>query len=200
MNHNQETDLSIWNKMVEGDPSAFKHIYLKYAPELFTYGCHFTSDEDLVKDCIQELFANIYQKKGTISQPKNVKFYLLLAMKNQLYMEFRKNKFTSHLEIESLVFTGTDYADANLSDKEEQDERKKKNKAIQELLNKLPSRQKEIIYYRYIQGLSLDEICKIMDLQYQSANNLIYRALSKVKSYVGILLFLFFLFFLKKLS
>ena len=66
---------------------------------------------------------------------------------------------------------------------------------MEKILSLLTSRQKEIIYYRFIQEMSMEEICTLMDLNYQSAQNLIQRSLKKIRSSMGdINLFLFLLF------
>lgn len=187
----QESELIIWNKMLEGDSSALKYFYMNYASDLFAYGSLFTSDRELVKDCVQEVFAKIFQRDRNLSSHKNIKYYLLLSLKNQLYMEFRKRKFSSDIEIESLEFTLSDKGAIDMQ-MEEQEEEQKRNKKIQDLLNSLPPRQKEIIYYRYIQELSLKEICEIMNLQYQSAQNLIYKAIMKMRD-IGLIVYLLIL-------
>ncbi len=46
----------------------------------------------------------------------------------------------------------------------------------------LSPRQKEIIYYRFVEGLSYEEICQIMDMNYQSTQNLIQRSLKKLRT------------------
>ncbi|WP_455786691.1 RNA polymerase sigma factor, partial [Parabacteroides goldsteinii] len=67
-------------------------------------------------------------------------------------------------------------------------------KMINEILALLTPRQKEIIYYRFIQELSMDEICILMNLNYQSAQNLIQRSLKKVRqNYDSIEVFLLIL-------
>lgn len=43
----------------------------------------------------------------------------------------------------------------------------------------LTPRQREVIYYRFIEELSYDDICQIMGLNYQSAYNLLQRSLQK---------------------
>ena len=48
---------------------------------------------------------------------------------------------------------------------------------LNKLLNDLPARQKEALYLRYHQGLSVEQIADMLDVNYQSANNLLYRAL-----------------------
>lgn len=77
-----------------------------------------------------------------------------------------------------------------------QDEQyKNERKQVEKILSLLTSRQKEIIYYRFIQEMSMEEICTLMDLNYQSAQNLIQRSLKKIRSSMGdINLFLFLLF------
>ena len=50
-------------------------------------------------------------------------------------------------------------------------------KKVKEILSILTPRQKEIIYYRFIQEMSMEDICILMDINYQSAQNLIQRSL-----------------------
>ncbi|MCD8179056.1 MAG: sigma-70 region 4 domain-containing protein [Tannerellaceae bacterium] len=55
---------------------------------------------------------------------------------------------------------------------------------IQKILSHLTPRQKEIIYYKFIQELEYDQICELMDLNYQSARNLLQRSLKKIKEHI----------------
>ena len=71
-----------------------------------------------------------------------------------------------------------------------EDERVQKS-TIAHLLNTLSPRQREIIYYRFYEDLKYDEICRLMDLNYQSAYNLLQRSLTKLRESSGISLLLF---------
>lgn len=69
-------------------------------------------------------------------------------------------------------------------------------KKVKEILSILTPRQKEIIYYRFIQEMSMEDICILMDINYQSAQNLIQRSLKKIKqnhSSFGLYLLLLYL-------
>jgi RNA polymerase sigma factor (sigma-70 family) len=57
----------------------------------------------------------------------------------------------------------------------------RRKEIIERLLSVISPRQKEIVYYRFIQELQWDEICKLMNLNYQSAQNLLQRALKKMR-------------------
>ena len=90
------------------------------------------------------------------------------------------------------------YASENLSVDDMDDEAIRIRRILSEELLKLPPRQKEALYLRYVQQIPLAEIAHILDMNYQSVRNLIYRAFTKLrknidqdkftKSYVIILL------------
>ena len=67
------------------------------------------------------------------------------------------------------------------SDAEEQWIRSEEESEVQVKLDKamaqLSDRQKEIIHMKYYQQMEYEEIARIMDLNYQSARNLVNRAL-----------------------
>ena len=50
------------------------------------------------------------------------------------------------------------------------------------MMSSLTTRQREIVYYRYIKDMSIDEISKITDMNYQSVSNSIQRALGRVRN------------------
>ena len=48
-------------------------------------------------------------------------------------------------------------------------------------LNKLPKREKEIIYLRFYQNLEISEIVEVMEINSQSVYNLLHKALSHLR-------------------
>jgi RNA polymerase sigma factor (sigma-70 family) len=49
------------------------------------------------------------------------------------------------------------------------------------LINKLPSRQKEALYLRYHQGLSVEQVSEVLNMNYQSTKNLLHRAILQLR-------------------
>jgi RNA polymerase sigma-70 factor (ECF subfamily) len=47
-----EEHKELWLKFIAGDEGAFASLYNCYANKLFVFGCRFTSNEELVKDCV----------------------------------------------------------------------------------------------------------------------------------------------------
>lgn len=65
---------------------------------------------------------------------------------------------------------------------EKSEEDKSTQDKIQQIFHILTPRQKEIIYYRYIEGLDIKDIALIVGMNYQSVQNFIQRSLKKVRS------------------
>jgi len=65
------------------------------------------------------------------------------------------------------------------------------------LLSELTQNQREALYHRFVEKMSLEEIATLMNINYQSAKNLIYRSIKKLKSVAAFTLLLFILFCLR---
>lgn len=175
----KNSDQMIWESFLCGDDEAYTYIYRQYSQALYAYGMHFTSDKGLVEDCIQDVFIKIFQNRKHLQSTDNIKLYLFIALKNKLFNVFRKD--IKYYQIDSLepVFT----AEYTIEDEiiENEKEQFLNNKMIR-MLEVLSPRQKEIIFYRFVEGLSYEEICQIMDMNYQSTQNLIQRSLKKLRT------------------
>lgn len=180
------SDSCLWNKFRSGDDQAFVEIYRKFVDVLYCYGLKFTADDQLVKDCVQELFIDLYEKRGNLGESDNIKFYLLVSLKRRLIKILRSKNIYSSLSQDDIPFQIV-YSPEDESLKEEQME------LMNKTLNELTPRQKEAIYLRFMNGLSYEEICEIMAMNYQSVRNLIFRAEEKMRGIISksqILLFL----------
>jgi RNA polymerase sigma factor (sigma-70 family) len=176
---NPMEDNLLWEKFLSGDDKAYACFYKKYVTALFSYGIRFTPDRELVKDCIQDIFVKIYSNRSTLNKTDQLKLYLFIALKNTLFNVFQKDKSSYHIDTVEPVFTVEYTIEDRMIADEQEKERKDK---IGRILESLTPRQKEVIYYRYVEGMELKDICKLMDMNYQSVQNLIQRSIKKLKS------------------
>ena len=167
-----------WERFLLGDNAAYSWLYNEYIQILFRYGSRFTSDSELIKDCIQDLFTTLYKKRKQLIYPSNVKVYLFICLKNNLIRAiYRKAKF-KYMEQETTTFLLEPTVEDQFINNESDGIRKNK---VETILAALTPRQKEIMYYRYIQELDFAEICELMHLNYQSAQNLLQRSIKKIR-------------------
>lgn len=178
-----------WQQFVSGDDDSYCWIFTTYARKLYQYGLCFTSDMELVKDCMQDVFVYLYDNRAKLGFCDNIKFYLFSAFKNNLIKAIHKESVSANLAEDIPFFLELTVEEQYIQDEQYVNDCIK----VKKLLSILTSRQKEIIYYRFIQGMSMEEICELMDLNYQSAQNLIQRSLKKMRnSSVDMNLFLTF--------
>ncbi|MDR0574485.1 MAG: sigma-70 family RNA polymerase sigma factor [Tannerella sp.] len=167
-----------WRRFVSGDNSAYDWLFNKYIRILYRYGLHFTSDGEAVKDCIHDIFTWLYKNRQRLVVPSNVKVYLFVSLKNRLLRYLHNNRMYEREEMEDLPFLLEPTVEDEYIDNEQFMRQKE---MIERMLSIISPRQKEVIYYRFIQELQWDEVCKLMDLPYQSAQNLLQRALKKIR-------------------
>lgn len=170
----------LWQTFIEGNRSSFQQLMeVNYKP-LFTYGTKFSSDTELIKDCIQDLFLNLWNKRETISTHVNVKAYLFSSLRRLLHRKVESNARNKALE----GFNDTSSFSFEVSVEQQlitEESTAKIAKKIASSLEKLPARQKEIIYLKYFHNFSRDEIAQAMDIVPQTVSNLLQLALKKLR-------------------
>jgi len=112
-----------------------------------------------------------------------VRFYLLHALKIRiLHLLQRKERSTepiSQLDFDSL------WAEPSAEDvvliKEEN---KLKEVLVKKLISQLPPRQQEALRLRFVESFDYTEIAENMDINKQSAQNLVFRAIEKLREWL----------------
>jgi RNA polymerase sigma factor (sigma-70 family) len=165
----------------QGNKDALAELFCHYFPDLFKYGCKICEDQDTVKDTIQELFLDLWHQKSTLPPINSVKAYLIKALKYKLLKVINKEKKIVSIEERSNYAFEVSH-EAFMIDTEQD-----KQKVLQLInaLEKLPNRQREIIYLKYFLNMSYEDICEIMQIQYQVARNQISQAIKNLKQLVG---------------
>ena len=142
---------------------------------MFRYGIQFTTDEDLVQDAIHDVFVKLHNDRKLLKAEVNIKFYLFTCLKNRLYNLLRRELFFDKVDLEDNEYLdpGAEDQVTNALNQSEQ------QKTVRMILGLLTDRQREIIYYRYMEELSIEEIAVLTDMNYQSVQNSIQRSLKK---------------------
>lgn len=74
-------DLLLWEQIKNGEKAGMEGLYLKYTQQLFKLGMSIKGDRSFIKDCIHEVFVNIWQYRLSLKETDNVKLYLFKVSK-----------------------------------------------------------------------------------------------------------------------
>ncbi|GHB68378.1 RNA polymerase sigma factor [Persicitalea jodogahamensis] len=170
--------IALWQQSVAGDKGAFCELVEAHYQVLFNYGTNFTTNRELIKDTLQDLFIHLWEKRETF-QIQHLTIYLLRSVRNNLYLSFRDTK----TKIVSIDATLHDQSDDFTIEKAlifEEAVSEEKSKVI-EAISGLPKRQKEAVFLKYYQGLDNEQIAELMVVNRQSVANLLHKAILNLR-------------------
>lgn len=175
-----DNELILWIRFKEGDKLAFAHFYKAYSILLFRYGCKISTDKELVKDAIHDLFTSIWKNKENLSVPVSVKNYLVKSLRNKILREHSKTaKFIQEECLTELDFGLAPSNEDVLVLKELDTENKKK---LIDALKSLSHKQKEVIFLLYYNNLSPAEVAAIMSVSIRTIYNTTFNAIQILKN------------------
>ena len=91
----------------------------------------------------------------------------------------RKRLYVSDAKVEELNPVSCEDVENNYLEREREHVN---NKLVKHLLAQLSPRQREALILYYIEERKYEDICQIMNMNYQSVRNLMHRGLTKLRS------------------
>ena len=177
--YEQFDDDALWHAIARNDIEALSYAYKRYYNGLYFYGLKCTSRSPLVEDSIQDLFLKLWDKRHNIQ--------IKQAFKPYLFMMFRRividklNQLTKREEIKEAqdpLMPSLSVQDIIINREIEAE----KLTRLDTALKGLSSRQKEIIYLRFYEELSYQQIADTLNIKYQSVRNYIYESIKLLKT------------------
>lgn len=175
-------DDNLWRQFKEGNDRAFYRLYDQYADNLYKYGSHFSKDKDFIKDCIHDLFLDLYKYRKKLTATDNIQFYLFRSLRRIIHKETVKVLPLVYDEPisspnDNPVFSYEDYLIAAETETEN-------SMVLNGALKTLSDRQREGLSLKFEHGHTYPEIAEIMGISVESARTIIYRALKELRKYI----------------
>lgn len=170
---------SLWDAFRNGDRVAFSQLYDYFATDLYRYGYNLVRNRQVVEDCLHELYLHLHESRQRLGPTDNIQFYLYRALRRRLLDTVAKlNKFNS----DEYEF---DHADFQVMPFENQWVEEElvahQNRLLVNELNRLPKRQKEVLYLVYMKKLSHQQTAEVMGLAIKSVYNTLNVALTTMR-------------------
>ncbi|MDN5199882.1 sigma-70 family RNA polymerase sigma factor [Fulvivirgaceae bacterium BMA10] len=188
-----EPDHILWQQFREGDRRAFQQIYQKYLNELFTYGMKVQPHRNLVKDCLQDLFIDLWKNKENLSKTDNIKYYLFKALRRKITKDVVKKK-RYYVERDVVEFSDTQIVFPFENKIIELQGQLMESQKLRKAVERLSDRQKEVINLIFYEAFSYEEVSNIMNINLRSVYTLVWKAISSLRKDIISFLALFILF------
>lgn len=175
----------LWQEIILGHDQALYHLYKICYDTLYRYGLSVCFEKDLVKDCINRVFADLWEKHSRLLPVENVKGYVFICFKRMIFHELKKTD--SHNKKHNLLSQDMEEISVESYEQivirtETDNELKEK---LQLIFSKLTARQKELLLLRYYEDMSFEEIAERASVSVRTAYNTIYEALCRLRTKFG---------------
>ena len=178
-------DKRIWKAFQKGDREAFGILYRRYFPFLIQSSLRISSDHELVKDCIHDLFVEMWNKKINLGLPKSVRAYFYISIRRKIIRQLKRARSRAfHQDLEFLSEREVTDLDIEMKIIAEQ-QRWQQQHDILKVLNQLSKRQKEAVYLKYFANLSYSEIAGKMSISTDSIYNLVSKAIVTMQNEIA---------------
>ena len=168
-------DIDILKKLNEGDPAAFDLIFEKYYRRVYAFSLHNFRNKQDAEGAVQDVFYNLWKDRSKLKELKDIESWIFSICLNIIRKHFRKlavakkhlSSFThEYLESDNSTITEVEYND--LLEKTEQ------------IIEKLPHRQKTIFLLSRKEAMSNLEISEKLNISVRTIDN----QMSKAKAFV----------------
>ena len=177
------SDEVLWEAFKQGDELAFISIYKNYSELLYNYGCKYSTDKELVRDCLQDFFLYLRKNRSGFGETNSIKFYLCKSFKRRVigYLKKNNNEFSLNEPFAlSQCLTELSIESIYINKQVKADQLEKLSKALTALENK----EREAIYYFYYKGLSYEQIAERFNFSHvSSARRVMYRGLRQLRNF-----------------
>lgn len=173
-----EDEDRLFRELQAGSWKAFQAFFDAYSERLYLYASGFLCDQEEARDIVQDTFIYLWENRKRITYTGNLYSYLLRSVKNSCidYKLHQKVKEKYIREVELLQ----EEAEEELVDNFEE-----LYGQLQDIIDTLPSKCKEIFILGCVEGYSYKEVAGQLGVSVNTVKTQIKVAYKKIKSELG---------------
>ena len=174
-------DNELLDGLKQNNVSVFNTIYLHYSKPLYIYLLHKLRDPELCSDVLQDIFVTVWEKRDELKIDISLKAYLYQAARYKIVDIYRRDvKYQKYLaELAGYIIVDP----STITDRIDQ---RKKLEEIENAVNNLPEKMKEIFILSRFEHQSTRDIASKKNLSQQTVKNQISKALRILRiNYMG---------------
>lgn len=180
LNYKGQTDLELLILLKKGDRAAFTEIYDRYWESMADHATRLTKSREEAADIVQEIFVSIWNRKTLLEEQVPIAPYLMRSTRN-LSLRFIRDNIHRHHFLERLSEAASEVREAagDLL------QLKQLQGRIDEIVETLPPKMKEVYQLSRTEQLSHKEIARRLGISETTVKKQINNALKLITSSLG---------------
>lgn len=176
----EEEHRSYWRDICQGDKEALNSLYNSLYFHLIRFGLKICGDDELVKDCINQIFLNLWDKRKSLSEVEHVRAYLFTTLKHAIADELKHhNTLNTALQKKIKEDQWSELSYEDIITKVQRDE--ELSRKLQVAIQQLTPKQMELIKLKFFDGLTYEQISLQTSQSIKTAYNTIYDAIKTLR-------------------
>ncbi|MGV3704454.1 MAG: RNA polymerase sigma factor [Arcticibacter sp.] len=176
----EEDNRALWNDLLKGNKQSLFDLYNNTYFHLLRFGLKICSDNELVMDCVNQLFLHIWDKRQRLQPVQQVQSYLFTTLRRIIL-----DQIAHQSRIDLAIGRMLDEDEPNVTSYEEilirsQGDQETMQR-LHNALTKLSPKQKEFVRLKFFEGLSYEEIAEMHTQTIKTCYNVIYDAIKVLK-------------------
>jgi RNA polymerase sigma-70 factor (ECF subfamily) len=165
----QEPDTALVEAAIDGDAESFTELCRRYYPAMVAIAHSALGDRHLAEDAAQEAFAKAAVRLPQLRRKSQFAGWLAAICRNEARDMVRRARRTHSLHAADELS-----AEAHEPDQDDAAE------AIKEAIGRLSASARELVFLRYYDGLSYEQISAVLGITEQAINGRLRRAKRKM--------------------
>lgn len=167
--HTEEKELLL--RLQGGDHAAFEQVYNQYYYNLTGHLIRLLKSTDLAQEVVQDTFMALWEHRDRLDTDKPIKPYLFKIATNHTFNIFKKashdQKYRAYLS--PIIEAGYEQIETEIFKKENE-------KILQDILEKMPQKQREVFILCKLQGKSYQEVSDQLNISLHTIHTHIKRS------------------------
>ncbi|MBN1560224.1 sigma-70 family RNA polymerase sigma factor [candidate division KSB1 bacterium] len=177
------SDEELIRRFQEDDFAAYNAIVHRYKDQLLNFAYRFLGNVEEAEDIVQETFLRLYRNKHAYRQIAKFSTWIYTIAGNLAKTELRKRKRRRVVSISDMGFEDKDHEIKDeLANTEQVANSALTEKIIQQAIDELPPRFRQVIILRDIQELSYEEVGSILRIPLGTVKSRVNRARLKLQA------------------
>ncbi len=167
-------------RLKNDDFSAFDSLFKKYAESLYGFALSITKEPYIAEEITQVVFMKIWEKRAQLDEFRSIKSFLFSIAYSETISWLRKEKSEKH----RMNVVGTEMLQAT-NETNWSIEFNDFNTIVDQIIEELPEKRKEIFKLSRVQGYSNKEIAIRLNISIKTVENQMTAALKTLKDQLG---------------
>jgi RNA polymerase sigma-70 factor (family 1) len=174
------SDSELMQEIKADNMFAFDVLYKKYCKKVYNFGFSILKSQDESENLMQDVFLNLWENRHKVENASSIKSYVFTITYNSAISIIRKKTRESQFfeYLKSLQEIVEEPVDVKL-------EYYELTTKLDEIINALPQRQKEVYLLHRVEGLKYNEIAERLNISVKTIETHMFRALKTIREKLG---------------